>query len=153
TASTRAQRRLRGGFAAVASLFVLALIAGVVALGQRSHARTQATAASAQRLGAQALAADDLDVGLLLARQGVALNDSPQTRGNLLAMLLRSPAVIGVLRANRRPLTSLALSPDGRTLAVTDADGALHLFDTRTRRFVARPRILPHLAFSANPGA
>src|SRR5262249_38110649 len=118
-AGTRAQRRLRLTLAGVAGLLVLAVIAGGVALGQRRDPRAQATAAapqgaaaSAQRLGAQALAADDLDVGLLLARQAVALNDSPQTRGNLLAMLLRSPAVIGVLRSNGRPLTSLALSPD-----------------------------------------
>ena len=46
---------------------------------------------------------DDLDRSLLLARQGVALDDSPQTRGNLLAALLRSPAAIGVMRRRRRP--------------------------------------------------
>ena len=59
--------------AGVASLLVLAVIAGVVALDQRGNARAEATAAAAQRLGAQALAEDDLDRALLLARQGVAL--------------------------------------------------------------------------------
>ena len=52
------------------------MIAGVVALDQRGNARAEATAAAAQRLGAQALADDDLDRSLLLARQGVALDDS-----------------------------------------------------------------------------
>ena len=75
-ASGRAQRRLRMVLAGVASLLVLAVIAGLVALDQRGNARAEATAAAAQRLGAQALAEDDLDRALLLARQGVALDDS-----------------------------------------------------------------------------
>ena len=51
-------------------------IAGVVALEQRGSAHEQAVAADAQRLGARALVEDDLDRALLLARQGVALDDS-----------------------------------------------------------------------------
>ena len=142
-ASGRAQRRLRMVLAGVAFLLVLAVIAGAVALEQRGNARAEATAAAAQRLGAQALADDDLDRALLLARQGVALDDSPQTRGNLLAALLKSPAVIGVLRGDGDRLTSLALSPDERTLAFVDDDGTLRIVDTRTRRPAARPPTLP----------
>ena len=48
-----------------------------------------------------------------------------QTRSNLLAALLKSPAAIGVLRGDGDGLTSLALSPDDRTLAFVDADGTL----------------------------
>ena len=84
----------------MAALLVLAVIAGLVALDQRGNARAEATAAAAQRLGAQALAEDDLDRALLLARQGVALHDSPQTRSSLLAALLKSPAAVGVLRGD-----------------------------------------------------
>ena len=91
-------------------------------------------AADAQRLGAQALTEDDLDRSLLLARQGVALDDSPQTRGNLLAALLKSPAAIGVLRGDGDGLISLDLSPDGRTLAFIDIDGTVTFLDRRTRR-------------------
>ena len=58
-------------------------------------------------------------------------DDSPQTRSNLLAALLRSPAAIGVLRGDGDPLAGLALSPDGRTLAVVDNDGTLRLVDTQ----------------------
>ena len=114
-ASGRAQRRLRAVLAGVATLLVLAVIAGVVALDQRSNARAEATTAAAQRLGAQALADDDLDRSLLLARQGVALDDTLQTRGNLLAALLRTPAATGVLRGAGDRLVTVALSPDGRT--------------------------------------
>ena len=76
---------------------MLAVIAGAVALNQRGNARDQAIAADAQRLGALALVEDDLGQALLLARQGMVLDDSPQTRRNLLAVLLKSPAAIGVL--------------------------------------------------------
>ena len=122
----------------------LAVIAGLVALEQRGTARDQATAADAQRLGSRALAENDLDRSLLLARQGVALDDSPQTRGSLLAALIKSPAAHR--RHARRAasgMTALALSPDGRTLAAGDAAGNVFLFDTRTRRRVRRPTCTP----------
>ena len=146
-ASGRAQRRLRLVLAGVGSLLVAAVIAGVVAFDQRDQARGQATEAAAQRLGAQALAADELDRSLLLARQGVALDDSPQTRGNLLAALLKSPAAIGVVRGDGGELAALDLSTDGRTLAFIDREGTLSFLDTRTRRPLARPQELPGMIF------
>ena len=136
-AAGRAQRRLRLVLAGVASLLVLAVIAGLVALDQRGAARAEATTAAAQRLGAQALTDTELDRSLLLARQGVALDDSPQTRGNLLAALLRSPAAIGVLHSGGPRVNALDLSPDGRTLAVLDASGTLRLLDARTQQRIA----------------
>ncbi len=135
--STRAQRRLRAVLAGVVALLVLALIAGGVALDQRSRARGQATAAAAQSLGARALAEGDLDTALLLARQGVALQDSPRTRSNLLAALLKSPAAVGVLHGPGKRLTSLALGPDDHTLAYTDEEGWLRFVDTRSHRRAA----------------
>ena len=120
-------------------LLVLAVIGGSVALHERGNARAQATAADAQRLGAQALAEDDLDRSLLLARQGVALDDSPQTRSNLLAALLKSPAAIGVVRADGGQLVSLDLSRDGRTLALLDDSGTLTFVDPQTRHQVGQP--------------
>jgi hypothetical protein len=97
-AAGRAQRPLRLGLAAVAGLLALAVVGGIVALDQRSSARDQARVAEAQRLGAQALTDQRLDRSLLLARQGVQLDDSPVTRGNLLTGLLHTPAAIGAMR-------------------------------------------------------
>src|SRR5215210_2462300 len=148
-ASGRTQRRLRIVLAGVASLLVLAVIAGAVALDQRGNARAEATAAAAQRLGAQALTDDHLDRALLLARQGVALDDSLETRGNLLAALLKSPAAIGVLRGDGDRLTGLALSPDNRTLAFIDTDSTLRFVDTRTRRPAGRPQTITGLFHGA----
>jgi WD40 repeat protein/DNA-binding SARP family transcriptional activator len=137
TASERSQRRLRAVLAGVAALLVLAVIGGVVALEQRRNAREEALAADAQRLGARALVEDDLERSLLLARQGVALDDTVQTRGNLLAALLESPAALGVLRGDGDPMNTVALSPDGRTVAAGSTAGEVFLFDARTRRRVA----------------
>ena len=101
-ASERSHRRLRALLAGLAALLALAVVAGAVALEQRGNARAEATAAEAQRLGARALVENDLDRSLLLARQGVALDDTVQTRGNLLAALVKSPAAIGVHARRRR---------------------------------------------------
>ena len=132
----RSQRRLRAVLAGVAALLVLSVIAAVVALEQRGAAHQQALAGDAQRLGARALVEDDLDRSLLLARQGVALDDTVQTRGNLLAALLRSPAALGTLRGDDE-ITTIALSPNERTLAAGTNTNKIYLFDTRTRRRLA----------------
>ena len=133
-AANRSQRRLRAVLAGVSALLVAAVIAGAMALHQRGNARREATAAEAQRLGARALLDDQLDRALLLARQGVALDDTPRTRGNLLGTLLRSPALIGVIRAGDATVESAAVDPGGRLLAVGDNAGQVQLFDARSRK-------------------
>ena len=133
-AANRSQRRLRAVLAGVSALLVVAVIAGAMALHQQGNARREATAAEAQRLGARALLDDQLDRALLLARQGVALDDTPRTRGNLLGTLLRSPALIGVIRAGDATVESAAVDPGGRLLAVGDNAGQVQLFDARSRK-------------------
>jgi WD40 repeat protein/DNA-binding SARP family transcriptional activator len=126
----RANRRLRGLLAGFAALLVLALVAGIVALEQRGTARHEAVAAEAQRLGAQALSEDTLDRSLLLARQGVALDDSLTTRSNLLAALLRSPAAIHVLRGEGGRMLAVGASTNGRVVVAGDNRGGVVAFDT-----------------------
>jgi WD40 repeat protein/DNA-binding SARP family transcriptional activator len=148
-ASERSHRRLRTVLAGVVALLVLAVIAGFVALDQRGNARDEALAADAQRLGAQALTEDDLDRALLLARQGVALDNSPQTRGNLLAALLRSPAALGILRGDDEPIAAIALSPDERMLAAGTNSNKVFLFGTRTRQRLATLKTTAGYAFTS----
>ena len=147
TASERSQRRLSAVLAGVAALLVLAVIAGALAFDQRGNARDKAVAADAQRLGARALLENDLDTSLLLARQGVALHDSVQTRGSLLAALGKAPAAIGVMRGDGERMWELALSPDERTLAAGDPAGNVFFFDTRTHKRVATVRPTNGLAW------
>jgi WD40 repeat protein len=135
-ATRRRNRRLRVLVAMLAVILLAALLAGGLALVQRQHARTAATDAEAQRLGAQALVQKDLDRSLLLAREGVELDDSLVTRGNLLAALLRSPAAIGVLRPLPGRLLHIDSTPNGRFLGVSNNDGQVAVIDARTRRTV-----------------
>jgi WD40 repeat protein/DNA-binding SARP family transcriptional activator len=135
----RAQRRLRMVLGAVAALLAVAVAGAVVALDQRASARNEARAAESERLGLQALTEPRLDRSLLLARQGVALDDSLATRSYLLDALLRSPAAIRVISGDGNPLTALDLSPDGRTLAAGDSRGNVVFFDAASGRRIAAP--------------
>ena len=117
-------------------LLAAAVVAGVIALSERGSARSAATAEAAQRLGAQALSEERVDQALRLATAGVALDDSVATRSSLLSTLLRNPAAIRVLTPTGEELPALALSPDGETLAASDADGTVTLFDTDTYEVV-----------------
>jgi DNA-binding SARP family transcriptional activator/WD40 repeat protein len=139
----RVNRRLRSLLAAAAVLLVVAAVAGALFVDQRGEARGEARTAQAQRLGAQALVEDDLDRSLLLARQGLALEDSVETRGNLLAALMRSPAAIGVERSEGSRLFELALRPDGRALVVGDNHGNVMFLDPLMRRPLRAPYRLP----------
>ena len=115
--------RLRALLAGVAALLMLAIVAGVVAFEQRGNARDEATAADAQRLGARALPRERLGHRAAARPPGRRLDDSAQTRGDLLAALVKSPAAIGVLRGAGERMWILALSPDGHTLVAGDPAG------------------------------
>jgi len=136
----RLNRRLRALLIAAVALLAAAAAAGAAALIERGTARAQATAAIAQRLGAQALVEPSLDRSLLLAREGVRVDDSAATRSNLLAALLRSPAALAVLHPSGTRVLDDALSPDGRILAVRGDAGTVDLFDTATLREL-KPRL------------
>jgi DNA-binding SARP family transcriptional activator/WD40 repeat protein len=137
--SGRAQRRLRLVLAGVAALLVAAVLGGVVALHQRSTARSEARTAQAQRLGTQALTEGDLARSLLLAREGVALDDSVATRSNLLAALLRAPAAMRVIRGDGSPLQAIAVAPGNRTLVAGDIDGSVFFRDAASGRPIGPP--------------
>ena len=129
----RTNRRLRGLLSGVAVLLVLALVAGAVAVVQRSDARTAATDALGQSVGAQGLTQSQLSRGLLLAREGVNLAPSTHTQGSLLSTLLRAPGVTRTFTGpeSERPL-QVALVNGDRTLATGMNSSAIHFYDTAT---------------------
>ncbi len=149
----RTNRRLRALLAGVAALLASAVAGGIFALNQRGEARDAADAARdaetsqlAQRLGAQALVEEDLDLSLLLARQAVVVGNSPQTRGYLLATLMRAPAATGIvhLQSEFEPIPrGLAARPDGKTLAVADPSVGVLLVDTATFERRGKPLEVP----------
>jgi WD40 repeat protein/DNA-binding SARP family transcriptional activator len=152
----RTNRRLRTLLAGVGVLLAAAVVAGVIAISERQGARNAATAEAAQRLGAQAVTDDDLDQALRIANTGVALDDSVATRSSLFSVLLRSPAALGSLYAGGGTLFSLALSPDGATLALGDNDGTVTLYDTGTRERIGEYEAaggVPWLGFGPRDGS
>jgi WD40 repeat protein/tRNA A-37 threonylcarbamoyl transferase component Bud32 len=134
----RTNQRLRALLVGVAVLLAVAVAGGILVVIQRGEARDAATAQLAQRLGAQALVEEDLDRSLMLARQAVVIEDSPQTRGYLLAALRRAPAAIGIMHAHAGDLRGIAISPDGKTLVVGGSNGVL-FFDAGTYEQVGDP--------------
>jgi WD40 repeat protein/tRNA A-37 threonylcarbamoyl transferase component Bud32 len=147
----RTNRRLRALLAGVAVLLAAAVAGGIYAVIQRGEARDAETAQVAQRLGAQALVEDDLDLSLLLVRQAIAIDDSPQTRGYLLAELLRFPAVAGVLHGGHDILSEIAVSRDGKTLAVAEPYVGLLFFDARTYEPNGEPLRMPAFSSAFSP--
>jgi WD40 repeat protein/DNA-binding SARP family transcriptional activator len=132
----RAQnRRLRSLLAGVAVLLGIAVVAGIVALAKQHSASSKARAEQAARLGAEAVSEPRIDLAMLLAREAVNLDQTRQTQSTLLATLLRSPATLATitLPIQARP-QRLALSPDGKTLAVSDNIGGIRFYDAGTRR-------------------
>jgi WD40 repeat protein len=138
SAISRRQRLIVAASLAVAAIAVVSLTFALISRNQATsearRADASATQQLAQRLGAQALVEDELDTSLLLARQAVAIDDSPETRSDLLAAFLRNPAAIGIMRGCCQGFGAAALSTDGRFLAAASLSGAtsLDLFDARS---------------------
>jgi len=134
-------RRLRGLLGGVAVLLAASVIAGIVALVQQHAAANEARVALSRQLGAEAVSEPRTDLALLLAREAVNLDRSPDTEGTLLTTLLRSPAAIGTfaLPNSARP-QGVAVSPDGNTIAIPDNEGTLRFLDARTHA-VQRPPV------------
>jgi WD40 repeat protein len=146
----RQNRRLRGLLTGAAVLLVLALIAGAIAAVQSNRAarnaeeartaaeasRQAAVAADAQRVGARSQLSDDISLSLLLAAAGARLDDSPETRVNLLAALARRPNLVRSAPAGGGYLEVLSVSPDGRFVAASDDANRMHLYDATTNRLL-----------------
>ena len=135
----RVNRRLRTVLAVAAVLLLLTTAAGIYAARQTRKAETAADAArhaavaeQARRVGALAPLAPDLSESLLLAVQGVRLDDSPETRVNLLAAMAREPHLVQSVPAAGDYLAPMTVSADGERIAAPDDKGAVHLYDAAT---------------------
>ena len=140
-------RRLRTLLLGTGILLLVSILAGTIAVLKQQQASNDAHLAAAEartalarQLSAEAINGPRIDVAMLLAREAVTLDRSPQTEGTLLSVLLRSPAVIGTFALPAGSIPSLTLSPNGGTLAVSDGEaGALSFYDTVTHRIQRTP--------------
>jgi DNA-binding SARP family transcriptional activator/WD40 repeat protein len=137
-------RRQRVALVAGSVFLVLALAAGGVAVraGERAQAGEEAAEASARaadagRIGAQSLTVEDPALSLLLAVEGVSLDDTAQTRGYLREAMARRPGLIASTEQADRWMVNLSVDPRGGSAVGYAADNQVHRFDLETGELVA----------------
>ncbi len=142
-AQARMIRRLRMVLGGGAVLLVLALVAGALAVVQTDRANENAAraeqaavSADARRVGARAQLTDDISLSLLLAAAGARLDDSPETRANLLTALAERPTLVRSAPPGGGYLEIFAVSRDGRWVASSDDQNRMHLYDASTNRLL-----------------
>ena len=132
-----------GALVGVALLAIASLIAGFIAIEQRERSETNAAEADsagklaeARRLGTQALVVGGYDQALLLAVEGRHLEDTRETRSNLLAAIQRSTDAIAVIRSETEAFLDLGFTPDGKNLLASGIGGppSMSRYDVSTRR-------------------
>jgi len=143
-------RRLRILLAGVAVLLIAALVAGVVAFQKSRTASHEARVELAAQLGDRAVVEPRIDRAMLLARESLNLNDSPQTEGTLLATLLRSPAALATFTVpiTVRPCCALSVSPDGSILGIPDNAGHVRFVNPQSRKTL---RVFANAGFLSPP--
>ena len=134
--AVRTARRLRALAAGLLILLVAALVAGVLAVQQRSTARRQALQADTNRLAtlASTLPADQRDLAVLLGAQAYQLRPSDDTAGGLQTALMQTPPGLDRIIRYRSSSTLPHLDPTGRLLAVPGVDGTVTIDDLATGR-------------------
>ena len=133
-------RLARGGVTALAALLIAALVAAVVAVGQRNQAVAAQHNAIARGMAAQADRIRDQAPRLAL-QFGVAaihIDPSPLTQASLVQTLLSS-RYQGTLTGHTNSVSSVAFSPEGHILATASGDQTVILWDLTDR---AQPRRL-----------
>ncbi len=149
-AQARLIRRLRIVLSGAAVLLVLALVAGGTAAiqseradrnaaesrGAAEAARQAAVSADARRVGTRAQLSDDISLSLLLATAGVRLDDSPDTRANLLEVLAKQPLLVRSVPPEGDYLDIMDVSRDGRWIASADGQYRMHLYDASNNQLL-----------------
>ncbi len=143
----RTNRRLRRLLTGVALALVVALVAGTLALVQRSRAsqaadraERQSEVADATRLATQAasLGGKRLDLALNLAVEAHRLHPTAETEGALKTMLVAVPAGLERLVHFDPPTNFAGISGDGGLLAAPEDDGTVRLIDTGSGHEIRR---------------
>jgi DNA-binding SARP family transcriptional activator/WD40 repeat protein len=131
----RSVRRLRTLLTASFIALVVAVAGTLFAVNQQRRAEAASRVADAERLGSQALIEPELPRAVLLAAAADRLEDNWQTRGNLLATLLRTPNLIHAAKIGEiEQISAQAISADGRLIAVASPFGTIRVFDATTLR-------------------
>jgi WD40 repeat protein len=133
-AGRRRRVGILGGLVTVAALAVL----GLVALAGREEASEQSDIARSRQLAAAARARVDADpeLSLLLAREGVRLNQTEEAVAALRRVLAR-PLPGPALMLPSPPVAPPEVTADGRHVLEVSEDRAARIWDLRSRELVA----------------
>jgi WD40 repeat protein len=138
------ERQLRVRTIWTGLLLVLAgVLAGLTlyANRQRLVAIERQKIAVSRQLSAEALSqmGTRLDRSLLLAIEGHRVAPTAEAHGSLLRLLQAAPYLVTFLHGGEAPVTALAISPDGKTIASGDGTGALRLWSMEGRPLAPGP--------------
>jgi WD40 repeat protein len=127
----RTMRWVFGVIVGLSVLLIAAIIAGVIALNQRSTALAQATRAESRQVAAasEAAADENLSSAILLAVEAYRMDRNAQTRAALFNADTTSPHLVRFFDAGGEVM-QLAGSEDGRSALVALADGRVMLWGT-----------------------
>lgn len=142
-AQARLIHRLRIALGGGAVLLVLVLVAGALAVVQSdrasenaARAELAAVSADARRVGTRAQLTDDISLSLLLAAAGARLDDSPETRANLLTALAERPHLVRSMPPGGGYLEDFDVNSDGGRIAATDDQLRVRLYDAADNRLL-----------------
>jgi WD40 repeat protein len=154
-AHQRQHERRRQRILATTTTTLLIIAALITALAidarhQRNEAQRQRGDAQRQAIQARSLAlassASSLltsrpDVSLLLAFEAYRVSSRVEARSSMLAALttVRDPGILAILHGHSDAVYSVAVSPDGHTLASASSDKTIHLWDARTHKQLGAP--------------
>ena len=116
----RSNQRLRAALAATAAVLAGAIVAGLAAFTSAERASSTALRSDSERLGAESARVKAVDLSLLLAAAGMQLEESVESRTNLLDALGRIPRLD---RAVHAPAFGMAVLPDGGVVLAHGTDG------------------------------
>lgn len=127
-------RQLRRLLVAGAVALLVAVTSGLLALRSAGLAQSQAVAADARRVGAEALTAPHPDNALLLAVAGVRLDPtSDVTRANLMGVLDRVPQLRRA-RSDVPAAGAIGVNPKTGAVLLTEPPRGVIVYDPRTLR-------------------
>lgn len=106
---------------------------------QKLKAQEQTRIATARQVAAQALSRYvRLDLALLLSLEADRIANTVEGRGSLLEGLQRNPHLTTFLTGHTSSVSSVAFSPDGKTLASGSGDNTIILWDVSFQSWQAR---------------